>query len=192
MRRIAAEISAGPMSLYSYVPDKDTLLELMIDEVSGESYPSATGDWAVDLRGFAYAQRAIMRRHPWLPSVLSTRQTLGPNVLAATEHVLGILEPVPLDGRAKLEAIALLTGFVANFVTYQAAQQQVGEGVGDDLRDAHTRYLHGVLTGGAYPRLARAIADTGPAGTGPAGGDDLDVTFDRLRDQLIHGLAPGA
>ncbi|MFD0521024.1 TetR/AcrR family transcriptional regulator [Paractinoplanes durhamensis] len=33
MRRIATEIGAGAMSLYTYVPDKDRLLDLMVDRV---------------------------------------------------------------------------------------------------------------------------------------------------------------
>ena len=36
MRRVASEVGAGVMSLYSYAPDKETLLELMVDQVSGE------------------------------------------------------------------------------------------------------------------------------------------------------------
>lgn len=41
MRRVAAEVGAGAMSLYSYAPDKETLLDLMIDHVSGELPASA-------------------------------------------------------------------------------------------------------------------------------------------------------
>ncbi|MFF0742814.1 TetR/AcrR family transcriptional regulator [Streptomyces sp. NPDC004111] len=41
MRRVAAEVGAGVMSLYSYAPDKETLLELMVDHVSAELEPGA-------------------------------------------------------------------------------------------------------------------------------------------------------
>ena len=36
MRRMAAELGLGTMSLYNYVPTKDHLVQLMIDQVSGE------------------------------------------------------------------------------------------------------------------------------------------------------------
>src|ERR1700758_2816446 len=36
MRRIAAELGLGTMSLYNYVPTKDHLVQLMIDEVGTE------------------------------------------------------------------------------------------------------------------------------------------------------------
>lgn len=69
MRRVAAQVGAGVMSLYSYAPDKDTLLELMVDHVSGELPSSAalTGDWRTDLKTIAHLQRANMLRHPGCP-----------------------------------------------------------------------------------------------------------------------------
>ncbi|MFC9424375.1 TetR/AcrR family transcriptional regulator C-terminal domain-containing protein [Streptomyces sp. NPDC056987] len=36
MRRVASQVGVSVMSLYSYAPDKGTLLELMVDHVSGE------------------------------------------------------------------------------------------------------------------------------------------------------------
>src|ERR1700726_126978 len=40
MRRMAAELGMGTMSLYNYVPTKDHLVQLMIDLVAGEyRYP---------------------------------------------------------------------------------------------------------------------------------------------------------
>lgn len=47
MRRVAAELGCGTMSLYNYVPRKEDLHELMVDAVTGEydlSRPPAT-DW---------------------------------------------------------------------------------------------------------------------------------------------------
>lgn len=35
MRRVAAELNASAMSLYTYVKSKDELLELMVDKVFG-------------------------------------------------------------------------------------------------------------------------------------------------------------
>ena len=36
MRRVAAGLGMGTMSLYNYVPSKEHLVQLMIDHVSGE------------------------------------------------------------------------------------------------------------------------------------------------------------
>jgi hypothetical protein len=40
-------------------------------------------------------RRAIMRRYPWLPSLLITRSVLGPNGLVLLEHVLQALAAHP-------------------------------------------------------------------------------------------------
>ena len=41
MRRVAGELGVGTMSLYNYVPTKDHLIQLMIDQAAGEyAYPS--------------------------------------------------------------------------------------------------------------------------------------------------------
>jgi AcrR family transcriptional regulator len=185
MRRVATAIGASVMSLYSYVPDKETLLELMIDQVSGEHALTAGADWRDGLRRFAHEQRALMRRHGWLTSVLADRQTLGPNMLAALEHLLDVLAPVDADPRAKLEAIALLNGFVAGHVTYELAQQRAGRSTGEALA-AQLRYLRAAVATGRYPRLGAAL------NAGRTRGPDPAATFDRMLDQLISGLLPGS
>ncbi|MFK3983408.1 TetR/AcrR family transcriptional regulator [Micromonospora sp. NPDC050397] len=185
IRRVAADIGAGAMSLYSYVPDKETLLELMIDQASGEDgLPPSSGDWRTDLRALAHLQRGLMRRHPWLPSALVFRQTLGPNTLAALEYALTALRGTDLDGQTKMEVIAILTGFVANYVSREIAQERGAEqGIGQpqEVADAQARYLRAVLGGGDYPRLAEVVTS---GGNGTASG------FDRLLDQLLNGLVP--
>ncbi|MER6299261.1 TetR/AcrR family transcriptional regulator [Kitasatospora sp. NPDC001539] len=190
MRAVAARLGAGTMSLYSYVPNKETLLELMIDEVSGDhQLPNEpSGDWRHDLRQIAHEQRAIMRRHPWLPAALPTRQTLGPNVLAVLEYALAALAPTGLDAQARLETFTLLTGFVASHMSYELAQERAVEATGrtpGELLDAQARYLHSVVASGNYPHLARALAE-------PSGNQNPKAVFDRLLDRVINGIAPGA
>jgi AcrR family transcriptional regulator len=189
MRGVAARIGAGTMSLYTYVRDKETLLELMIEHVSGEAPPpEPTGDWRADLRGYAHAQRALARRHPWLAPALARRRTIGPNTLAAMEFALAALEPTGLDGRARLEIFALLTGFVANHVTYELAQESANERSGRtsrELLDAQARYLRAAVETGRYPRLARTLGEPGEAAADPESG------FGRLLDRMINGLVAG-
>lgn len=182
MRAVAARIGAGTMSLYSYVPNKETLLELMIDEVSGaHRLPEPSGDWRADLRRLFHEQRAIMRRHPWLPAALPARQTFGPNTLAALEHALTVLAPAGLDARAGLEVFSLLSGFVASHVTHELAQEQAADTTGRAFHDAQTRYLRSPAVTDAYPAVAQALTEP-DAATSP------DATFDRLLDRMINGL----
>ncbi|MFJ3644197.1 TetR/AcrR family transcriptional regulator [Streptomyces sp. NPDC090108] len=181
MRRVAAEVGAGVMSLYSYAPDKDTLLELMVDHVSGElaSPASPSGDWRTDLKNIAHLQRAHMLRHPWLPAALSTHRVPGPNTLAFLEHALAVLRPTGLDGAAKLEVFAQLTAFVAGQVAYEITQTAASRS--PDRAAAEARYLAAVAADGRHPELAEALAAAGR----PV---DPEATFTRFLNRLVDGL----
>ena len=181
MRRVASQVGAGVMSLYSYAPDKETLLELMVDHVSGElpTTDAPTGDWRADVKAIAHLQRALMLRHPWLPGALSTRRTLGPNTLAFLERALAALRPTGLDGAAKLEVFAQLTAFVAGHVSYEIAQATAAES--PDRAAAEARYLAAVAADGRHPELAEALSTPGRPLT-------PEATFTRFLNRLVDGL----
>ncbi|AEW99498.1 TetR/AcrR family transcriptional regulator C-terminal domain-containing protein [Streptantibioticus cattleyicolor] len=184
IRRVAARVGAGAMSLYSYAPDKETLLELMVDHVSGELPVTEplTGDWRADLKAIAHHQRALMLRHPWLPATLTTRRTPGPNTLAFLERALAALRPSGLDGAAKLEVYAQLTAFVAGHVGYEIAQAAVASS--PERAAAETRYLAAVAADGHHPELAEALRAPGRS-LAP------EATFARFLGRLVDGLDAG-
>ena len=196
MRRVAAEVGAGVMSLYGYAPDKETLLELMVDHVSAELKPEGpdprppnspkatgtsplTGDWRADLKAVGHLQRAQMLRHPWLPAALTTRRSLGPHALAFLEHALAALRPTGLDGGARLEVFSQLTGFVATYVGHEITQSAAANH--PDRLAAEVRYLLAVAADGHHPELAAALA-------APARPQSPDAMFTRFLDRLIDGL----
>ncbi|NBM18484.1 TetR/AcrR family transcriptional regulator [Streptomyces sp. GC420] len=181
MRRVAAQVGAGVMSLYSYAPDKETLLELMVDHVSGELPLTEvpTGDWRADLRAVARLQRGLMLRHPWLPAALSTHRTPGPNTLAFLERALAALRPTGLDGAARLEVFAQLTAFVAGHVGYEIAQAKAARA--PDRAAAEARYLAAVAADGHHPELAEALGAPGRP-LAP------EATFNRFLNRLIDGV----
>ena len=162
MRRVAAELGTGAASLYRYLDTREDLLDLMTDAVTGEfSLVPPTGDWAADLVAVGEQMRAIIRRHPWLVTVVTTRPVLGPHGLAVLEHVLEVLAPHPADMAAKLEAFAML-----NSVTTLFAQSELADGPAAQQRNA--AYLHYATTTGGHTRLAELLAQGAAAGTGPA------------------------
>jgi AcrR family transcriptional regulator len=182
MRRIAAELGAGVMSLYTYVPDKERLVDLMVDRVGGTvTVPPATGDWQADLLALLSAQHDLMLRHPWLPSALPNRQLTGTNSLTYLERGLTALAPTGLAGPAKMEVIALLTGFVASYATNEIAQSQAGVSAQDQL-DERIGQLRAAVASGAFPHLAGVLADSAP--DRPAVGSD----FTRIAERMISGL----
>src|SRR4249919_2561350 len=65
VRRVAEALGLSPMSLYTYVPSKAELLDLMLDSVAAEIPPPDGGDWRGKLAQLARARWAMAQRHPW-------------------------------------------------------------------------------------------------------------------------------
>jgi AcrR family transcriptional regulator len=182
IRAVAARLGAGAMSLYSYLPDKQALIQQMV-ELVGNQYrlvDGPTGDWRADLRRLALQRRAMMHRHPWLLATGSQRLPPGPAALDHLEFGLGALEPTGLDARSALETVALLTDTVSNLV-----RAELGDaGLVDDEGAAP---LGELLDTGRYPRFAAAMA----ARAEPEVDPEAEVHFERLIDRLLNGLVRG-
>ena len=123
MRRMAADLGMGTMSLYNYVPTKDHLVQLMIDEVSGEyRYPHpAPPDHRMALLDLARQGRGITQRHPWLPRLMQRPPVIGPSALRYIDYFLGLLSGSGLDTGAKMELLGLVNGFAISYGGVQAA-----------------------------------------------------------------------
>lgn len=185
MRKIAGALGTGAMSLYNYVPGKEQLYDLMVDEVAAEWEPPRhpLGDPRADLAEFARQGVAILRRHPWLPALVSARLTIGPNSLHQLEYFLGILSDVDIPAVAKLEQFGLMNGFLSTFAQFEANQRDTAEELQTDI----TRFLTEAAATGNYPNLVAAFANPGPT---PAPGPD--ATFERILPRLLTLiLGPG-
>ncbi|MFI6001278.1 TetR/AcrR family transcriptional regulator [Streptomyces sp. NPDC051366] len=194
MRRVAAGVGAGTMSLYNYVPRKEDLYELMVDAVSGEyALTPPTGDWRADLLGLARQARELMHRHPWLPRLLSPVYGFSPNALRYLEHSLDCLVPLEVSGAEKLELVAAVNGTVATFVASELALAERArslpwsEAAEEGVRMA---WLGSRLATGQYPLLAGALSGGHPV---TEAASDLGAVFDRSVSRLLGawGTAEG-
>ncbi len=192
MRRVAAGIGAGTMSLYNYVPRKEDLYELMVDAVSGEyELTPPTGDWRADLLGLARQARGLMHRHPWLPRLLSPVHGFSPNALRYLEHTLDCLAPLDVPDGEKLELVAAVNGAVATFVASEldlAERARALPWSEAAERGVRAAWLGSRLETGEYPRLAAALA----AGAVPvtSAGPELADVFDRSVERLLGAWGP--
>jgi AcrR family transcriptional regulator len=183
MRRLAAGLGTGAASLYRYVETREELLDLMTDAVGGEyKFTEPSGDWLADLVAIGEQSRAILRRHPWLAGLTTTRPVLGPNGITLLEQVLIALAPHPADIPTKLEAFAMLNGITALFVQYETAG-------GSAMQQRHIAYLQHAIASGEHPRLAELLSQGPPAPPGPT--DPADRYSDILR-RLLAGLLGAA
>jgi AcrR family transcriptional regulator len=192
MRRVAAEIGAGTMSLYRYVPSKEDLLDLMIDQVSGElRLPEATGDVRADLLEVLRRQRALIHEHLWLVQALRSAPSPGPNALRYMDWLLSVLEGTRLGATEKFETIALLNGSVRSFVEYELLQrlreQQSGISA-EQQQQAEMTYLTSVVLSGDYPHLTRVAMASSAEAAGAHGRSDPDTMFERLLERTLDGV----
>jgi AcrR family transcriptional regulator len=173
MRRVAAELGTGAASLYRYLDTREDLLDLMSDSTAAEYvYEQPSGDWLADLTGLGEQGRAILRRHPWLASLVITRPTLGPNGLVLLEHALEALAPHPAGIAAKLEAFAMLNTITAVFVQFELSG-------GSAAQRRNASYLQHAVTSGQHPRLASLLAQAPSPAPSPS---------DRYADILARTL----
>ena len=97
MRSLAFRLGlASAMAIYTYVPGKAELIDLMVDACFAEFALDATATSsriADRIRAIADANRAVYEQHRWLADVSTDRPPLGPGQLRKYE-----LELAALDG----------------------------------------------------------------------------------------------
>jgi len=177
MRKIAASLGAGTMSLYNYVPKKEQLFDLMLDAVTGEwSLPDTpSGDPRADLTEYARQGLLAMRRHPWVPGLVLTRTSIGPNSLRCIEYFLAAMAESDQPADTKMELFAILNSSVCTFAQWEANQRAQG-GI-EQWNIELVTYIATAAASGDYPNLA------GSAGSAPD--LDPDAFFARNIDRVI-------
>ncbi|MEV0175938.1 TetR/AcrR family transcriptional regulator C-terminal domain-containing protein [Streptomyces sp. NPDC050803] len=189
MRRIAADIGCGTMSLYNYVPRKEDLYELMVDLVSGEYELSRepSGDWRADMMFLARQARDIMRRHPWVIRVMSSVYSISPNALRCLDWVLACLEGLDVPPGTKLELFGMVNGSVMTFVANELALAERARATAwsaEREQAVRGEYMMRQVMTGEYPHLAALFAQ----GVAPA--EDPEATFERMLGRLLDSYAP--
>jgi len=99
MRRLADSLGVEAMSLYHHLPNKNAILDGVVErgflEVEAEAGPvdadAAAEDWQGELRTRILAARRVMLRHPWLPTVMESRATLGPALARFTDSIVAVM-----------------------------------------------------------------------------------------------------
>lgn len=166
VRRVAGELGVAAMSLYTYVPGKAELVDLMVDAVLGEiPRPDwESWDWRRRLETVARDNRALCLRHPWLLAVAMNRPVMGPNLIAKYDHELRAVEGVGLDDVEMDSVLTLVLGYVHGSARSQVDALDVQRRTG--MSDAQWWELYGpalatVLDPERYPVAVRVGAAAG-------------------------------
>jgi len=166
MRGLATELGVAPMTLYTYVPGREELLDLALDAAyAAMPRVDTTGrPWRERLTAVAEENRALHRAHPWTAHADPSRPVLGPGETAKYEHELAALDD--LAQRAGLDDVdhdAALT-FLLDFCRAAArAEQDSRPGDPQAWWEARAPVLARVLDPERFPRAVRVGAAAGAA-----------------------------
>ena len=147
MRRVADQLGVGTMSLYTYVPGKSELLDVMIDTVAGETArpDDVAGGWRGRLTQVAQENWALLSRHPWMLQVGKTRPPLGPMIMDKYEYELSTIDGIGLTDVEMDSVLTLVLGHAEI-----SARRAIGRSTDGRAVRAHGRGSGGTL--GADPR----------------------------------------
>lgn len=186
MRRLAAELGAGAMSLYHHVPGKGALLDGMVDLVFAEiEPPSPGGDWKLELRKRAISTREALRRHPWAVGRMESTSNPGPNDLKLHEAVLRCLREAGFSVEMAVQAYSVQDAYIYGYALQErgmvyATQDEFAETaakraeeVGEAMEDIAR----------AYPYLAEVVA-----GHVAQHGHSLSEAYEFGLDVILSGL----
>lgn len=165
MRRLAAVLGAGAMSLYHYVASKEELLDAMIDVVYDQiELPSDDTDWQSAMRRRAVSARQVLAQHSWAISLMESRTAPGPANLRHHEAVGACLRRAGFSVMMATRAHWLLDSYI-----YGSALQEAS--LPFDAADELAGMAEGVylpqIPADEYPHLHEAAVALVTAGHDP-------------------------
>jgi AcrR family transcriptional regulator len=188
MRRVAARLGSGAMSLYRHVPDKDALVLLMIDAALLEAHELQPmlpeGDWRAALRALAETNWTLMRRHRWLPEAMLVRPPLTPNGVAGLEWALSIFDPFALPIGDKMELVTAVHFTVLSAALNAAIEDRTRERLrmsDEQILSSSSFVIEKIAAGGEFRRVMEFIVEA----------EHLDETTQMRRavELVLDGIA---
>lgn len=181
IRRLADALGSKPMTLYSYVSNKEDILDGMVDFVFGEiELPPDDMPWRAALRHRCVSAREVLRRHAWAVPLMESRTSPGLATLRHHDAVLGCLFDGGLPTPVVAHAYAVVDAFVYGFAVQEASLP--GGGAGEEW-DEVTGDIAARMPVDELPHLARFTAEH-VMQAGYDFGDSFDVGLELVLDGI--------
>jgi AcrR family transcriptional regulator len=159
MRRLAAELDAGTMTLYHYVRTKDELLTLIVDAFLGEVVlppgQRLPRDWRAAITAIARRTRDALRRHPWILDITDD-PSIGPNAMRHFDQSWQALASLDAEFGDKLDLITVVDEYVFGFCLHER-NNLTDEPRDDEMLD----YIGALLVEDEYPALSGMVSEMG-------------------------------
>jgi len=189
MRRLAAYLGAGTMSLYRHVSSRDDLIDHMVALVLGEEpQPDAPPlGWRAGLEYTARRDWALYLRHPWVlrHAMVGSRMRWSHNAAADGERALSAFDGLGLSAHEQARLLLVVVAFTQGMALIHVNDVELTRRTGVTSRqwwqDARARMPRQTL-GDEYPRLAAAFGDAPPLMV------DLQRRFEEGVQRILDGI----
>jgi AcrR family transcriptional regulator len=180
IRKLATELDVTPMAVYHHLPNKDSIIDGMVDLVFSEiELPPIGLDWKTAIRRRSVSAREVLARHRWAAPLMESRRTAGEATLRHHEAVLDCLRNGGLSIEMSAHAYALIDAFIYGFALLEANLPATG---GQDMARLAETIIE-PLSPDLYPRLIELTAEH-VLQPGYAFGNEFDFGL----DLILNGL----
>jgi AcrR family transcriptional regulator len=179
IRRVAGELGARPMSLYTHIASKEDLLDLMVNEVIGEALvpEPLPGDWRAAVREIALRSHDAFLAHAWILQAFSQRPRFGPNALRHAEQSIASVAGLGLDERTAATLLAVVDEYALGH-----AMRALITPSEEQLRSMFAETLRTTADLSEFPHVEAA------AGTATPHEDAFEIGLDALLEGLERTL----
>ena len=102
-RKLGSVLGCEAMAIYWYYPNKEALLDAVVDEllsaVGVDAAVAAGGDWVDAMRSLAHAYRGLARSHPRAFPLLATRRFATESTYAFLDQLFALARRQGLDDK---------------------------------------------------------------------------------------------
>ncbi|MDQ2845516.1 MAG: TetR family transcriptional regulator, partial [Actinomycetota bacterium] len=130
MRRVAQSVEVAAMTLYTYVPGRPELLELMLDSMAAATYegralPADCGDWRSGVEYLAQRNWEHALLHRWTVEIPPARPILGPGVTMKYERELAPLDGIGLTDHQMGQLLTSVLAMVTQAASWQSGLDRI-------------------------------------------------------------------
>ena len=182
MRKLADELGAGAMSLYHYVPNKERLIDGMVDIVFGEiEPPSLELDWRTAMR-----RRAALHPRGAQPPPLGGRpdggaHRPGPASIRIREAILGCLREAGFSIEMTIQAYSVQDAYIYGFALQERSLPFESAEESTAVAEASAQHVADLAKD--FPYLAEVVA-----GHVATVGYDFTAAFEYGLDLILDAL----
>lgn len=162
IRGIAAKVGVAPNAVYTYFPDKASVVKALVERLLGEVDYEVLADsdrpWRQRVESFALALRTRLAVHPGAVSLMIGGPMDGPHALDMNERLLELLADAGLNPTDAARACYLLIVYAFGSIALEVAElHQSGPLPPESERIASRHVAFAATPADRYPRTAAAV-----------------------------------